>query len=126
MRRADFLRAAKGKRWHGTALTLQATARGADEAEQPPRLGFTLTKKVGCAVIRNRARRRLREALRLSVGLQARPGHDYVVIGRIAAIRVPFAELQSELARAFIGVHDAGRRKRREAGRDTSKVGAPG
>ena len=120
------MRAAKGKRWHGKALTLQAGPREPDHAADPPRLGFTLTKKVGCAVIRNRARRRLREALRLSVDLQARDGHDYVVIGRIEAIRVPFADLQSELARAFIGVHDAGRRKRREPSRDASKVGAPG
>ena len=105
---------------------MQGAARGADEAMAPPRLGFTLTKKVGCAVIRNRARRRLRAALRLSAGLQARDGHDYVVIGRIEAIRVPFADLQSELARAFIGVHDAGRRKRREASRDAGKAGAPG
>ena len=104
---------------------MQAARRDPDDAA-PPRLGFTLTKKVGCAVIRNRARRRLREAVRLSAGLQARNGHDYVVIGRIEAIRVPFADLQSELARAFIGVHDAGRRKRREAGRDAAKVGAPG
>ena len=120
------MRTAKGKRWHGKTLTLQAAARGPDQAAAPPRLGFTLTKKVGCAVIRNRARRRLREALRLSVELPARDGHDYVVIGRIEAIRVPFADLQSELARAFIGVHDAGRRKRRDASRDAGKMGAPG
>ena len=105
---------AKGRRWHGKAFSLQACARAPDEPEAP-RVGFTLTKKVGGAVIRNRARRRLRAALRLAADLPAREGHDYVVVGRIEAVRLPFTALQSELARAFIGVHDEaqGGRKRR-------------
>ena len=104
------MRAAKGKRWHGKALSLQAAARAAEDTGAP-RVGFTLTKKVGNAIVRNRARRRLREAVRLG-DLPARTGHDYVLIGRIEAVRLPFAELESELARAFIGVHDASRHKR--------------
>ncbi|VVB49531.1 Ribonuclease P protein component [Beijerinckiaceae bacterium RH AL1] len=117
------MRVAKGKRWHGKALSMQAAAREPELADAAPRLGLTLTKKVGGAVIRNRARRRLREALRLADHLPARAGHDYVVIGRIEAIRVPFADLQSELARAFIGVHDAGRRKRRDAPKTSAAPG---
>ena len=62
-RRAEFLRVGKGQRWHGTAMSIQAEVREAD-ADDQPRFGFTLTKKVGNAVVRNRARRRLREALR--------------------------------------------------------------
>ena len=109
-RRADFLRAAKGRRWHGAALSLQGVARERDDAaiasgERGPRVGFTLTKKVGCAVIRNRARRRLREAVRLSPDLPLRPGYDYVLVGRTAALRLPFEALRDEVARAVRAVH---------------------
>lgn len=64
-------------------------------------LGLTVTKKLGGAVVRNRARRRLREALRLTLPGPARPGADYVVVARAAALSVPFARLQSELVGAF-------------------------
>ena len=84
-----------------------------------PRFGFTLTKKVGNAVVRNRARRRLREAVRLSPDLPTLSGHDYVVVGRLEAIRLPFGQLLGELARAVDRVHAAdapggsgGRRRR--------------
>ena len=110
-RRAEFLRVGKGRRWHGTAMTIQAEARLlADDGLA--RVGFTLTKKVGCAVVRNRARRRLREAVRLaSAGLPIRPGHDYVIVGRIDAVRVPFSALGEELARGCAAVHARGKRR---------------
>ena len=124
-RRADFVRAGQGKRWHGKAMTLQAgpprrpTEDGATEgAAAFPRVGFTLTKKVGCAVIRNRARRRLKEALRLSKDLPVKPGHDYVIVGRIDAIRLPFDAIKTELTRALTSVHDEARAgSRRPEGR---------
>ncbi len=75
--------------------------------EEAGRFGFTLTKKVGNAVVRNRARRRLREAVRLASDLPARVGHDYVVVGRLEAIRLPFGQLLDELARAVERVHAA-------------------
>ena len=108
--RADFLRAAKGRRWHGKAFSLQAglvddTASVEDTGTPSARVGFTVTKKVGGSVVRNRARRRLREALRLTEGLPVRPGHDYVVIARIEAIRLPFSTLQNDLTRAIRSVH---------------------
>jgi ribonuclease P protein component len=103
-RRADFLRAAKGRRWHGKAFSLQAGPTG-DGGERAVRVGFTVTKKVGGSVVRNRARRRLREALRLSVGLAVQPGHDYVVIARLEAIRLPFSTLKNDLSRAIRGIH---------------------
>mgnify|MGYP001092730037 FL=1 len=79
-RRAEFLRvAAKGKRAPVHGLVLQALAR--DDA-MPARLGFTVTKKVGNAVIRNRTRRRLKEAARLLLREQPVTGVDLVVIGR--------------------------------------------
>ena len=117
-RRAEFLRVGQGKRWHGTAMTLQTEPRvpDADGADAgAPRFGFTLTKKVGNAVVRNRARRRLREAVRLASGLPARAGHDYVIVGRLAAVRLSFQALHDELARGLIAVHERG--KRRSGGR---------
>jgi len=67
----------------------------------PPRFGFTVTKLSGCAVQRNRIRRRLKEALRLLNPLPARPGHDYVILARPEALGMPFMALQGELVRAL-------------------------
>ena len=69
--RADFLAAAAGVKVPGAAFVLQARARG-DTA--PSRFGFTVSKKVGNAVERNRVRRRLREVVRLSATLPQTPG----------------------------------------------------
>ncbi len=106
-RRADFLRAAKGKRWHGKAFSLQAHIDG--DSGGAPRIGLTVTKKVGNAVVRNRARRRLREAVRLHPNLPARNGNDYVLIARIEAVRLSFSALQDDLAQALRSVHARGR-----------------
>ncbi len=107
-RRADFLHAGKGKRWHGKTLSLHAApARPSHADPAVARIGFTLTKKVGNAVVRNRARRRLKEALRLCIDLPAKPNHDYVVIGRIEAVRLPFTALGRDLLRALEDVHGA-------------------
>lgn len=105
-KRADFLDAAKGRRAHGAAFTLQAVRRGAAAAAaDPPRFGFTVTKKLGGAVLRNRIRRRLKEALRLSPDLLACPGYDYVIVGRPAALTQEFTRLKDDLARAIAEVH---------------------
>lgn len=98
-RRADFLRvSAKGRRVAVHGLVLQALSRGDDCAA---RVGFTVTKKVGNAVTRNRIRRRLKEVTRLV--LQQRPvvGVDLVLIGREATTGRPFAELMGDLGRAL-------------------------
>lgn len=109
-RRADFLRVGRGQRWHGVAMTIQAAARPVVSGNgDDTRFGFTLTKKVGNAVVRNRARRRLREAVRLADDLPTEAGRDYVIVGRIAALRLPFAALQAELAHGLAAVHRAGR-----------------
>ncbi len=109
-RRADFLRAAKGKRFHTPCFTLQAAAQShmeaVDETGKPPRFGFTVTKKIGNAVKRNRIRRRLKEALRLLKPLSAREGYDYVFVARSETLSAPFPALQAEIGRALSKVNE--------------------
>jgi ribonuclease P protein component len=101
-RRAEFLAAASGPKVGATAFVLQARRRPDDEAA---RVGFTVSKKVGNAVERNRVRRRLREAVRRSAAIGMRSGHDYVVVGRRAALSEPFRRLASDLEQALIRIH---------------------
>ncbi len=84
-------------------FVLQARYRG---DEGPPRAGFTCSKKVGGAVARNRAKRRLREIARLDLSVGARPGWDYVLIGlRDRTAGRDFTALRSDLSRALGRVH---------------------
>lgn len=109
-KRAEFLRVAgKGRKAAVPGLVLQALPRG-DEA--PARLGFTVTKKVGNAVVRNRTRRRLKEAARLLLRDAPPRGVDLVLIGRDATRARPFASLLDDLRRALerTGVDAAGMR----------------
>ena len=101
--RRDFLAAARARRASAPAFTLQARARGDGG---PARTGFTCSKKVGGAVARNRAKRRLREAARLALAPLARPGWDYVLVGRpeVTAAR-PFEAMLAELRAAAAAVH---------------------
>jgi ribonuclease P protein component len=106
-KRADFIRASKA-RWKGTSsLTLQARKRRDDESATGIRVGFTCSKKVGNAVARNRAKRRLREIARLVLTSQGYDGWDYVLIGRkdTTAAR-DFQKLQSDLIYALKKVHE--------------------
>jgi len=96
--RADFLAAAQGAKAHGAAFVLQARARGDTAA---PRFGFTASKKVGSAVERNRVRRRLREIVRRHAALLAENGHDYVLIGRRAALQAPFEAMVADFTGAL-------------------------
>jgi ribonuclease P protein component len=101
--RADFLAAATGAKAPVAAFVLQARKRSDDG---PVRVGFTVTKKVGNAVERNRVRRRLREVVRLSNASRMRTGHDYVLIGRRAALKLPFARMRQDFEGALGRVHD--------------------
>ena len=104
--RADFLAAATGAKAPTAAFILQARARNDDA---PSRVGFTVSKKVGNAVERNRVRRRLREVVRGAAGLSAAAGHDYVLIGRRTALTTPFDRLVADFAGALRRVHKARR-----------------
>jgi ribonuclease P protein component len=100
--RADFLAAAAGSRVPVSGFVLQALDRRKDG---PVRVGFTVSKKVGNAAERNRVRRRLREVVRLAQPSSMRPGHDYVLIGRRAALDLTFEALIEDFARALGRVH---------------------
>ena len=98
-RRAEFLRVGgRGRKLAVPGLVLQVLTRA--DAE-PVRLGFTVTKKVGNAVIRNRTRRRLKEAARLVLAEQPVRGADLVLVGRNTTRARPFAALQDDLRRAL-------------------------
>jgi len=98
-RRAEFLRvAAKGQRAAVHGLVLQALAR---DDVAPARLGFTVTKKVGNAVVRNRTRRRLKEAARLMLRDKPLIGVDLVLIGRDTTRGRNFAALVDDFRRAL-------------------------
>lgn len=97
--RAEFLRvASKGRKVAVHGLVLQALPRGDDG---PARVGFTVTKKVGNAVVRNRTKRRLREAARLLLRNEPVGATDLVLIGRDTTRGRPFALLMDDLRRAL-------------------------
>ena len=103
-KRPDFLAAAKARVAHAKGFVLQARDRGDDDPTI--RVGFTCSTKVGNAVARNRAKRRLREIARLELPGLARPGWDYVLIGRReATATLDFARLREDLKTALAEVH---------------------
>ena len=101
-RRQDFIAAARALSEAMPGMVLQARNRMDSE---PPRIGFTCTKKLGNAVIRNRSKRRMREAARLAMGGQVQPGFDYVLIGRAATATRNFGDLQKDLSAALQRLH---------------------
>ena len=103
-RRTDFRAAARGARASAKTFVLQALKHDA-AGGQPPRLGFTVSRQVGNAVERNRVKRRLREAVRLSADDKFCAGHDYVLIGRRAALAQRFDDMLRDLATALRRVH---------------------
>ncbi len=106
-KRKDFLAAAKAKRQHMPGFVIQARKRNADETDpQLIRVGYTCSKKVGNAVARNRAKRRLREIARTTLPVWGKPGHDYVLIGRAQETSSrDFATMVSDLKRALSVLH---------------------
>ena len=109
--RADFLKAATGTKVPAAAFVLQMRPRG---DAGPVRVGFTVSRKVGNAVERNRVRRRLREVVRLFGKTRMHGGHDYVLVGRQAALSLPFDRIAHDFDRALGRAH-SGARPRQEA-----------
>ena len=99
-RRSEFLRAAaSGLSRSSRAFKLQMAPR--EDGVKEPRFGFTATKRIANAVERNRIRRRLKEALRVSGALAAAKSCDYVFVARREALTAPFADLEAQMAQAF-------------------------
>jgi ribonuclease P protein component len=106
LKRSDFLAAARARRQSRPGFNLQARLRGPVETAVAIRVGFTCSKKVGNAVARNRAKRRLRAAARAVLPEAGRPGWDYVLVGRPGETAVRnFAVLCEELRAAVGAVH---------------------
>ena len=113
--RAEFLHVRGGARFTAPSLVLQARRRDSGEAEDRhlARFGFTATKSLGGAVVRNRARRRLKEAVRLTGPTLAVEGYDYVLIAREGTVQRRFTELIRDLERALAKVHEPSPAKKR-------------
>jgi ribonuclease P protein component len=101
-RRQDFVAAARAKYCAMPGMVVQARDRKDDAA---PRVGFTATKKLGNAVVRNRVKRRLRELARQHLSAVALPGHDYVLIGRQPAFGRAYADLEKDFTSALKRLH---------------------
>ncbi len=98
-KRADFLAANRGKRYATPGFVLLVFDRRDDDPAI--RLGITITKKVGNAVVRNRMRRRFRELTREMLGEKGKAGADHILIGRDGGIERDFGELRADMARAL-------------------------
>jgi ribonuclease P protein component len=95
-RRADFKAVAGGKRVSRPGFVLQALKAPAGNEGQPARVGFTVTRKIGNAVVRNRIRRRLKAAV-AAAGGHLETATDYVLVGRHAALTLQFERLVTDL-----------------------------
>ena len=120
-KRAEFLRIRGGARWSAMSFVMEARprrlaspdARGRERSVELPdseqissaRFGFTVTKKIGNAITRNRIRRRLREAVRAVAPAYARADCDYVLIARRGALTQQFAQLTEDVTTAFRRIH---------------------
>ncbi|MCM2563241.1 ribonuclease P protein component [Lutimaribacter sp. EGI FJ00015] len=103
-KRADFLRAAQARKRGVGSMMVQARDRR--DGTQAIRVGFTCSKKVGNAVARNRAKRRMRAAARAVLPLHGRPGWDYVLIGRAQeTAQRPFELLKRDLVFGLSKLH---------------------
>jgi len=106
-KRSDFLRAARARRQAMPAFILQARRRDENEPAAPLiRVGYTASKKVGNAVARNRAKRRLRAIARAGLPNSGSPGWDYVLIARAGETATRnYTDMSQDLLRALTKIH---------------------
>ena len=97
--RRDFLAANKARRVVTPGFILLVNRRAGDDGQM--RVGFTVTKKIGNAVVRNRMKRRLRALARAALPVRGIPRADHVLIGREGGIERDFALLAADLAAAL-------------------------
>ncbi|HVZ68725.1 MAG TPA: ribonuclease P protein component [Rhizomicrobium sp.] len=100
-KRADFLRAQKGIRQVRPSVTLELCP----NREADFRVGFTASRKIGGAVARNRAKRRLRAAAQALLPLYGLKGHDYVLVARAGTLTRDFPGLLDDLKAALVQAH---------------------
>jgi ribonuclease P protein component len=98
-KRADFLAANKGRRMAMPGFVLLVHDRG--DGDPAKRLGITVTKKIGGAVVRNRMKRRFRALARELLPKQGMPGADHILIGRAGGVERDFGKLREEMAKAL-------------------------
>ena len=104
-KRSDFLRVKKGYFAKRQAFILQAKM---DNEHSSGRIGYTVTKKTGNSVVRNRIRRRLREAVKLGFSGKVLKSHDYVIVGRREALSQDFSQLVGDIRNSLDQVHAKG------------------
>lgn len=127
-RRSDFLKVAgAARKWVAPGLILQVRAHeheGLTPALPLFRVGFTVSRKVGGAVVRNRARRRLHAVVAEIMPYHAASGRDYVLIGRAATVRRPFDALAGDLETALkrLGAWRNGEPREGEASAERSRM----
>jgi ribonuclease P protein component len=100
-KRAEFLSVRAGEKRRGPLFLLET--RKYEDSEEHGRFGLTVSKKCGNAVVRNRIRRRLGEAMRLHAAVDMEAQSDYVIVARRDVLNAPFLVLANELKRRIRG-----------------------
>lgn len=117
--RPQFLRVREGERRKGRFFLLEVLDRA--EPETGAQVGFTVTKKHGNAVERNRMRRRLKEAVRHKAGFAMKDGHDYVIVARREVLTASFADLKAALIQRIEGPTRQGGQRNSAPGKHDGK-----